>query len=271
MLSVGGPDGVAHLGAIAAVKEARLPISCVVGTSMGALVGALYATAPAHDTTTRLRDLAAAYEDETRAQARRRGVAVGLLFGAVAWIASETKGVPALAAGTGYLLGALGTARLDRERLETVMRRYFAGVRIERLPVPYATLYLRPAGNGVDLVVAREGDLAQAVGGSVANPLLFPDVDVARAERVDPGADRAAAVPVDDACRLFPNANLLVINVTGKAAFWSGDMKCAVREVMVPPAGLGAEEALQFGPAFERAVRAGYDATARTLPAAARR
>jgi NTE family protein len=266
VLSVGGPDGVAHVGAVAAVKEARLPISCVVGTSMGALVGALYATAPGEDTAARLRRLARAYEDETRAEARRKGVVLGLLFGAVAWVASETKAAaPVLAAGAGYLLGALGTAPLDRERLVRVMRHFFDGALIERLPVAFMTLYQRPRGNGLELVAARAGDLAEAVGGSVANPLLFPDVEIASAERLDPGADRMAAVPIDDACRAFPGANLLVVNVTGRPAVASAAMRCPVREILVAPAGLPAEEAFRFGPAFDGAVRAGHAATARAL------
>src|SRR5258708_25408012 len=60
VLSVGGAKGVAHLGAIAAVKQAGLHVECVVGNSMGSLVGGLYATAPEQDTTQRFRHLAEA-------------------------------------------------------------------------------------------------------------------------------------------------------------------------------------------------------------------
>ena len=58
VLSAGGPAGVAHLGAIEALREARVPITCVVGTSMGAVVGALYASSPQADTTARFEHLA---------------------------------------------------------------------------------------------------------------------------------------------------------------------------------------------------------------------
>lgn len=54
VLPAGGPAGVAHLGAIEALREARVPIACVVGTSMGAVVGALYASSPQADTTARV-------------------------------------------------------------------------------------------------------------------------------------------------------------------------------------------------------------------------
>lgn len=43
MLSGGGAKGLAHLGVIKALEENNIPIDYVVGTSMGAIVGAFYA------------------------------------------------------------------------------------------------------------------------------------------------------------------------------------------------------------------------------------
>jgi NTE family protein len=265
VLSVGGPDGVAHLGALAAVREAKLPVSCVVGSSMGALVGALYATAPGDDTRPRFEALARKYEAETHAEARRNGIGLGILFGAAAAVIKGGVAAPVLAAGGGFILGVEATAKMDRDRLVRVMDGYFAQRSIEGMPVPYAALYAQRAGNGVTLVAARTGNLAQAVGGSVANPFLFPRLDVAAEAALDPGADRAAATPVEDACRLFPDHNLLAINVSGQPAFYSARMNCPLKEVTVAPAGLAPEDALAFGPAFERAVAAGYDATRAAL------
>ena len=44
VLSGGGARGAAHVGVIRLIEEMQLPIDYVVGTSMGAIVGALYAT-----------------------------------------------------------------------------------------------------------------------------------------------------------------------------------------------------------------------------------
>jgi hypothetical protein len=47
--AAGGAKGAAHVGVITLLEELRIPIDCVVGTSMGALVGGTYAagqTAP---------------------------------------------------------------------------------------------------------------------------------------------------------------------------------------------------------------------------------
>jgi NTE family protein len=44
VLSGGGARGAAHVGVIKVLEEMRVPIDCIAGTSMGALVGASYAT-----------------------------------------------------------------------------------------------------------------------------------------------------------------------------------------------------------------------------------
>jgi predicted acylesterase/phospholipase RssA len=265
VLSVGGADGVAHLGAIAAVKEQKLPISCVVGSSMGALVGAVYATAPADATDTRFEALVRSYAQATESEARRNGLGLALLFGAAAKLLGDSELAPLIAAGGGYILGAKGTEVLDRDRLVSVMDRFFEGRRIESLPVPYAALYQRREGTGVTLVTARSGSVAEAVGGSVANPFLFPGLDVGKAAALDPGADRAAAVPVEEACRVFPGANLLVINVTGQPSFFSAKMACPLLEVAVTPTGLPPEQVLAFDSAYRQTVDRGYATTLQAL------
>jgi NTE family protein len=258
---------VAHLGAIQAVKEARLPISCVVGSSMGALVGAVYATAPAEETGARFEALVRLYATATEAEAQRNGMALALLFGAAARLLGDSELGHLVAAGGGYVLGAKTTDPMDRDRLVKVMDRFFDGRAIESLPVPYAALYQQRAGNGLQLVTARAGNLAEAVGGSVANPFLFPNLDVGRAETLDPGADRAAALPVEEACRVFPGANLLAINASGQPAFYTAKMTCPLLEVTVPvsPGGLAAEEVLEFGTAYQAAVDRGATHTRAAL------
>ena len=44
VLSGGGARGAAHVGVIRVLEEYRVPIDCIIGTSMGALIGAAYAT-----------------------------------------------------------------------------------------------------------------------------------------------------------------------------------------------------------------------------------
>ena len=265
VLSAGGTRGVAQLGALAAIRQARLPISCVVGTSVGALVGGLYASAPTEDTTVRFQRLVRAYLDDTDRDARTRGMGASAMFAAVAAALSGGILVPATAALGGYLVGAATTSRADRARLEGTLRSELASARIETLPIPFATLHHERADQGLVLVVDRSGDLAQAVGASIANPFVFEDVDVAHAQKLDPGSDRVAATPVQEACRVFPDANLLVVNVSGAPAFYDSAMTCPLREVMIDTDAPSPEAFFMGGEAFERAWTAGRDATAASL------
>jgi NTE family protein len=43
VLSGGGARGIAHIGVLKVLEEMRIPIHCITGTSMGAIVGGLYA------------------------------------------------------------------------------------------------------------------------------------------------------------------------------------------------------------------------------------
>lgn len=275
VLSVGGPRGVAHLGAIAAAREAGVKVDCVVGNSMGALVGALYASAPGEDTEARFRRFADAYVAETKRDVAENGAigaTLGGVLGAVVGaVAGEEHGREAAAAGAmlgataGAALGMKETAVMDRDRLVHVMDGLLGGARIERLPVAYATTFQQRSGDGLTVVVARAGNLADAVGKSIANPFIFANLDVVAAGQVDPGADRASMTPVDEACRLFPDANLLAINVTDQPAFYRAEMRCPLREVHVDPGSLDAEAVFLLKDDFARAVRAGHDATAKAL------
>jgi NTE family protein len=44
VLSGGGARGIAHIGVLKALEEMKVPIDCIAGTSMGAIVGGLYAS-----------------------------------------------------------------------------------------------------------------------------------------------------------------------------------------------------------------------------------
>ena len=43
VLSVGGAKGIAHIGVIKALEDNDIPIDYIAGTSMGSIVGGLYA------------------------------------------------------------------------------------------------------------------------------------------------------------------------------------------------------------------------------------
>src|ERR1035438_3431222 len=66
VLSGGGARGIAHVGVLKVLEELKIPIDCIAGTSMGAIVGGLYAsgmTALEIDATMRSLDWQEAFRD----------------------------------------------------------------------------------------------------------------------------------------------------------------------------------------------------------------
>ena len=66
VLSGGGARGIAHIGVLKVLEELKIPIDCIAGTSMGAIVGGLYAsgmTALEIDATMRSLDWQEAFRD----------------------------------------------------------------------------------------------------------------------------------------------------------------------------------------------------------------
>ena len=66
VLSGGGARGMAHIGVLKVLEELKIPIDCIAGTSMGAVVGGLYAsgmTAAQIDATMRSVDWQEAFRD----------------------------------------------------------------------------------------------------------------------------------------------------------------------------------------------------------------
>ena len=43
VMSGGGASGIAHIGVLKALEENNIPINCISGTSIGSIIGGLYA------------------------------------------------------------------------------------------------------------------------------------------------------------------------------------------------------------------------------------
>lgn len=107
VLSGGGPKGLAHIGAIQAIAaNTDLKIGCVAGTSMGALIGSMYVTAPQDDIADRYQGFMRAYEEKTKDEAGGRGfffALLGLATGGLGWAAAA---------------GVVGASSTDRVNLK---------------------------------------------------------------------------------------------------------------------------------------------------------
>ncbi len=261
VLSVGGAQGLAHIGAIEAFAEAGYTFDCVFGNSMGAIVGGLYASAPQEPLTDRYRKFMTSYVAETTAEIQDGAIEGGLLAGVAAlFLSGGTLGWGTIGAAiAGGAIGASGPAELDPARLASVLDRYFEGAEIADLPLPFATSYFARNDIGLDYIVADSGSLATAVSRSANNPYVFEETKL---DFVDPGVDRLSAVPVEQAAEVFSPDTIIAINTTGEPAIYDSGLEAVVYEVMVPnvPDVELRSALLAEGEDFERLYTAGYTA-----------
>ena len=163
VLSGGGARGAAHVGVIKVLEEYRVPIDCIAGTSMGALVGAAYATGTATqemDTIlTRISSDLLFKENPPRQELamRRKQDDYGILFTPEVGLSGGTVKV-----GKGVVTGV---------QLESVLRQLSKAKghhQFDSLPIPYRAV-------ATDLVtgravVFRDGELANVMRASMSVP-----------------------------------------------------------------------------------------------------
>ncbi len=137
-LGSGGARGLAHIGAIRCIEELGFDVRYIAGSSIGALIGGIYAAGKLD-----------VYEEWVRAL-RRRDV-VRLLD----W--------------------SFGGAMFKGERIIAVLRDLVGEVEIEALPVGYTAV--ASAVNERREVWLNRGPLWDAIRASIAVPLLFAPVE----------------------------------------------------------------------------------------------
>ncbi|MGH7591182.1 MAG: patatin-like phospholipase family protein [Gemmatimonadales bacterium] len=166
VLSGGGAKGLAHIGVLRALDSLGIHPDLIVGSSMGAVIGALYASGhpPAEiDSLFRTTPSSSAFRSDTRVMP----LALGVLRPLVAWEQTEHGlELQRSAVKDGPINALLSATLLDGD---LAARGNFC-----RLPIPFYAV-------ATDLqrrrpVVLNTGDLALAVRASIAIPLVFEPV-----------------------------------------------------------------------------------------------
>lgn len=189
VLGGGGAKGAAHVGVLAALEELRIPIDCVVGTSMGALVGGTFAAGrTAREVEAAIRSIS---WQETIARRGLRGLVPmrrklaggtysnGLEFGL------RDGGLTAPS-------GFINTQNIDLTIQYLVSRsRHIAD--FDQLPIPFRAVATDMQLG--EMVVLSSGDLAYAMRASMAVPGVFAPLTIDGRILGDGGLTRN--VPVD--------------------------------------------------------------------------
>jgi NTE family protein len=207
VLSGGGAHGLAHIGVLEVLDNLGMRPRLVVGTSMGALVGALYATGMTGQEIDSLAHRLPLEELFHR-------------YPPFAFVTSGDLTTPLVSQAPAFVVEQLGTAvRLQspaaRERqvnaiFDQILLRGNLTARgdFRRLPIPFLAVATDMRTRGP--VVLGSGDLAQAVRASAAIPIVFSPVSLDERMLIDGGL--SANVPIT-AARSAGAARLLVSDV----------------------------------------------------------
>jgi len=170
-LSGGGARGIAHVGALRALEEAGIPVDAIAASSMGAIVGGIYATgknAAELEAIVRSMDWASLFSGRPD----RRTLPVGRRedrYASTAGVSFDWKTLKLPG-------GLLAEHRVNRFLIEHLSPAGFSvGGDFDRLPVAFRAIAADLASG--EPVVMAKGDLARAVRASMSIPLVFPPVE----------------------------------------------------------------------------------------------
>src|ERR1700744_1637206 len=202
VLSGGGARGMAHIGVLKVLEELKVPIDCIAGTSMGAVVGGLYAsgmTAAQIETTMRSVDWQEAFRDAPP----RRDLAFRRKQ-------DDRNFLVRLPLGLKHGKILLPKGFIQGQKLQETLRQltlpFSNTTNFDQLPTPFravATDLL--TGNAVLL---DKGDLSIAMRASISAPGLFAPVETQGLVLVDGGL--AENLPIDVARQM--HADILIVS-----------------------------------------------------------
>src|SRR5229473_727218 len=202
VLSGGGARGMAHIGVLKVLEDLKIPIDCIAGTSMGAIVGGLYAsgmTAIDIDATMRSLDWQEAFRDAPP----RRDLAFRRKQ-------DDRNFLVRLPLGLKHAKILLPKGFIQGQKLQETLRQltlpFSNSTDFDLLPTPFRAVATDlETGNAV---VMDKGDLAIAMRASMSAPGVFAPVELNGRLLVDGGL--AENLPVNVARAM--HADILIVS-----------------------------------------------------------
>lgn len=188
-LGGGGARGIAHVSVVKKIEELRIPVDCIAGTSMGALVGGMYAAGMSADDMRALlesTDWKRLFDDSLarpeRSYRRKQ---------------DDRDSLTTVGVGVGRKGLLVSPGVLQGERILAMFERVTLGVsaieNFDKLPIPYRAVATDL--NTGEAVVLDHGSLAMAMRASMSLPGVFQPVEIDGRVLLDGGL--VNQVPVD--------------------------------------------------------------------------
>src|SRR5271157_804713 len=202
VLSGGGARGMAHIGVLKILEQMKVPIDCIAGTSMGAVVGGLYAsgmTADEIDATIRSVNWQEAFRDSPprRELAFRRKQ-------------DDRNFLVRLPLGLKHGKILLPKGFIQGQKLQETLRQltlpFGTDTNFDQLPTPFRAVATDLVTG--DAVLMGQGDLAFAMRASIAAPGVFAPAEAQDQLLVDGGL--AENLPIDVARGM--HADILIVS-----------------------------------------------------------
>jgi NTE family protein len=189
VLGGGGARGAAHIGVLRVLEEYRIPIDCIAGTSMGALVGAAHASGMSSEEIERvITDID--WSETFGSSGMRDMQPIHVKTGRATYSNKLEFGV-----GSNGLLVPGGL--VQSQQIDSLLRTIVGHARyhdsFDQLPIPFRAV-ATDVGSG-EMLILGGGDLSVAMRASMAVPGAFAPVRVGDRVLVDGGLVRN--LPVD--------------------------------------------------------------------------
>ncbi len=189
VLGGGGAKGAAHIGVLKVLEELKIPIDYIAGTSMGAIVGSLYASGLTADeietliTSIDWKDVFSGNPERQDIDFRRKREDFDILYGLTLGVKDGEIRLP-----KGVVKDQKVNVLFEMLMLHTVETDDF-----DKLPIPFRAV-AADIETG-EIVVLKKGRLADAARASMSVPGAFPPIELNGRILIDGGILRN--LPVD--------------------------------------------------------------------------
>ncbi len=204
-LSGGGARGLAHVGVLKVLEEMRIPISCVTGTSMGAIVGGTYASGRSAEEMEKI-VVAAHWDVIFRDAPPRKAIAVRRKYDDYKTLFKPEFGVK----DGGLMLpkGVIAGVSIEAFFRELATPAFGIGD-FNKLPIPFHAM-ATDIETG-DSIVLDHGSLSQAMRASMSVPGAIAPVEIDGRLLVDGGI--ANNLPINEARRMCGDV-IIAVNIS---------------------------------------------------------